>query len=86
MVGLPEGHVGVIKDSASISTLVALLTAREKTSNFEVNNKGFTRTVNGFYCIRRSTLKCSKGGKDCGYGKENIRLIPADEKLCDGGS
>ena len=30
MVGLPEGMKGVIQDSASTSTLVALITAREK--------------------------------------------------------
>ncbi len=78
MVGLPEGMVGVIQDSASISTLVALLTAREKTSNFEVNNKGFTEPLT-VYCSEEAHSSVVKGAKIAGYGKENIRLIPADE-------
>ncbi|MFA5366101.1 MAG: aminotransferase class V-fold PLP-dependent enzyme, partial [Candidatus Bathyarchaeia archaeon] len=80
MVGLPEGMVGVIQDSASISTLVALLTAREKASKFEVNNKGFTEPLT-VYCSEEAHSSVVKGAKIAGYGRENIRLIPADENF-----
>ena len=33
MIGLPEGFTGVIQDTASTATLVALLTARERATN-----------------------------------------------------
>ncbi len=42
MLGLPKTFTGVIQDSSSSSTLVALLTARESRSKFAINNKGFT--------------------------------------------
>jgi aromatic-L-amino-acid decarboxylase len=42
MLGLPEGFTGVIQDSSSSSTLVALLSAREKRSAYQINNRGFS--------------------------------------------
>ncbi|MCW4034860.1 MAG: aminotransferase class V-fold PLP-dependent enzyme, partial [Candidatus Bathyarchaeota archaeon] len=80
MIGLPEGMTGVIQDSASISTLVALITAREKASKFAVNNKGFTEPLT-VYCSEEAHSSVVKGAKVAGYGKENIRLIPADENF-----
>jgi aromatic-L-amino-acid decarboxylase len=78
MIGLPEEMVGVIQDSASTSTLIAMLTAREKTSNFEINRKGFTERLTVF-CSEEAHSSIVKGAKIAGYGKENIRLIPTDE-------
>ncbi len=80
MVGLPEGMNGVIQDSASTSTLVALITAREKTSCFMINNKGFNETLT-VYCSEEAHSSVVKGAKIAGYGKENIRLISADERF-----
>ena len=42
MLGLPGLFTGVIQDSSSSSTLVALLTAREVKSNFQINQNGFS--------------------------------------------
>ena len=80
MIGLPEGMVGVIQDSASISTLVALITAREKASKFQINNKGFTEPLT-VYCSEEAHSSVVKGAKIAGYGKDNIRLIPADDNF-----
>jgi aromatic-L-amino-acid/L-tryptophan decarboxylase len=80
MVGLPEGMAGVIQDSASTSTLVALITAREKASNFKINDKGFTEPLT-VYCSEEAHSSVVKGAKIAGYGKENIRLIPADKNF-----
>ena len=80
MIGLPEEMVGVIQDSASTSTLIALLTAREKASNFDINRKGFYEKLTVF-CSEEAHLSVVKGAKIAGYGKENIRLIPTDKKF-----
>jgi aromatic-L-amino-acid decarboxylase len=80
MVGLPEGMVGVIQDSASTSTLVALIAAREKASDFEVNKKGFAEFLT-VYCSEEAHSSVVKGAKIAGYGEEHIRLIPADENF-----
>ena len=39
MTGLPEHFEGVIQDTASTSTLCAILTAREKLTGFQVNKQ-----------------------------------------------
>ncbi len=80
MVGLPEGMAGVIQDSASTSTLVALITAREKASNFKINDEGFAEPLT-VYCSEEAHSSVTKGAKIAGYGKKNIRLISADEKF-----
>jgi aromatic-L-amino-acid decarboxylase len=80
MVGLPEGMAGVIQDSASTSTLVALITAREKASNFKINDEGFAEPLI-VYCSEEAHSSVVKGAKIAGYGKEKIRLISADEEF-----
>ena len=80
MIGLPEGMAGVIQDSASTSTLIALISAREKASGFRINNNGFEETLT-VYCSEESHSSVVKGAKIAGYGKKNIRLIPTDENF-----
>ena len=80
MIGLPEGMVGVIQDSASTSTLVALTTAREKASNFKTNVKGFSEPLN-VYCSEEAHSSVVKGAKIAGYGEENVRLIATDQNF-----
>lgn len=41
MTGLPEGFEGVIQDTASTSTLCSILTAREKVTDYGINERGF---------------------------------------------
>ena len=43
MTGLPADFEGVIQDTASTATLVAILSAREKHSGYRVNSSGFNR-------------------------------------------
>lgn len=80
MIGLPEGMAGVIQDTASTATLVALVTAREKATSFQTNDKGFTETLI-VYTSEEAHSSVAKGAKIAGYGRENIRLIPADDKF-----
>jgi len=82
MLGLPDRFKGVIQDTASTSTLCALLCAREKSTNFRINDTGFggeevqNLTV---YTSEECHSSVEKGVKIAGFGRQNLRLIPADE-------
>lgn len=78
ILGLPEGMAGVIQDTASTATLCALLTAREKATNFEANQKGLKKPL-VVYASEEAHSSVEKGVKIAGYGKENLRYIPTDE-------
>ncbi len=80
MLDLPEGFTGVIQDTASTSSLVALLTAREKLTGFEINRTGFHKPLM-VYISEEAHSSVEKGAKIAGFGKENIRLIPTDDAL-----
>jgi aromatic-L-amino-acid decarboxylase len=80
MIGLPEGMAGVIQDTASTATLVALITAREKATDFQTNIKGFKQPL-VVYCSEEAHSSVVKGAKIAGFGKENIRIVPADENF-----
>jgi aromatic-L-amino-acid/L-tryptophan decarboxylase len=80
MLDLPEDMDGVIQDTASTSSLVALLTAREKMTEFEVNRTGF-RDPLMVYISEEAHSSVEKGAKIAGFGKQNIRLIPTDDEL-----
>jgi aromatic-L-amino-acid decarboxylase len=80
MTGLPDYFHGVIQDTASTSTLCALLTAREKTSNFEINNEGFKSAGDyRVYCSAEAHSSVDKAVKIAGIGERNITRIETDE-------
>jgi len=78
MLGLPEGLVGTIQDTASTATLAALISAREKATNFEANEKGLRRPLT-VYASRETHSSIEKGVKIAGYGRENLRYLDTDE-------
>jgi aromatic-L-amino-acid decarboxylase len=80
MLGLPEGMAGVIQDTASTATLVALLTAREKSTNFEANRKGIQKPL-AVYASDQTHSSIEKGVKMAGFGWENLRFIPTDKNF-----
>ncbi len=80
MLGLPEGMSGVIQDTASTATLVALLSAREQATNFAANQKGIQKPLT-VYASEETHSSIEKGVKIAGYGRENLRLIPTDDKF-----
>jgi aromatic-L-amino-acid decarboxylase len=80
MLGLPEEMSGVIQDTASTTTLVALLTAREKATDFRANNEGVQEKLL-VYVSEEAHSSVEKGAKIAGYGKDNIRRIQADENF-----
>jgi len=80
MLGLPEGMEGVIQDTASTTTMVALLTAREKATEFKTNREGIHEKL-FVYVSEEAHSSVEKGAKIAGYGKDNIRRIPVDENF-----
>ena len=80
MLRLPEGWAGVIQDTASTSTLAALLTAREKATEYESNAKGLKRPLT-VYASTETHSSVEKGVKIAGYGRENLRIVPVDADL-----
>ncbi len=84
MLCLPEGFTGVIQDTASTATLCALITAREKTTDFVFNEKGYSEDDlprMAVYTSSHSHSSIEKGAKIAGFGREMIRKIDVDENF-----
>lgn len=81
MTGLPVGFHGVIQDTASTATLVALLTAREKVTGYSVNDHGFDGSRFRVYCSEETHSSIEKAAKIAGLGKENVVKIAVDERF-----
>jgi len=82
MIGLPDSFEGVIQDTASTATLVALLSAREKASGFRINEEGFTgKQKFRIYCSDQAHSSIEKAVKIAGFGKANLVLIDTDAAL-----
>jgi len=80
MLGLPKGMAGVIQDTASTASLVALLTVREKATDFEANQKGLKKPL-VVYASEETHSSIEKGVKIAGYGRENLCYIPTDDSF-----
>ena len=79
MLDLPEDWQGVIQDTASTATLVALLTARENKSDFKINKEGFDSNKYRIYCSEDAHSSIDKAVKIAGFGLSNLIRIPINE-------
>jgi len=80
MTGLPESLEGVIQDSASTSTLSAILTARETTSGFSINEEGSSAgKICRVYCSEQTHSSVDKAVKIAGIGRKNLVKVPVRE-------
>ncbi len=77
MLGLPAGMSGVIQDTASTATLCALLSARERATDYESNDYGLRRPLT-VYVSSETHSSIEKGVKIAGYGREYLRRIETD--------
>ena len=77
MTGLPTDLHGVIQDSASSATLCALLTAREKATDWRTNKEGMNSLSSSLivYTSEEAHSSTEKGAKIAGFGKDSVRLI-----------
>jgi aromatic-L-amino-acid decarboxylase len=82
MVGLSDGWSGVIQDTASSCTLVSLLCARERTSDFSLVRAGLQAEESPLvvYVSAHSHSSVEKAALLAGFGRANIHVIPTDER------
>ena len=86
MMGMPESFKstsrggGVIQDTASTSSLTAIIAARERATNFQSNQKGIKKKLVA-YISTQTLSSVEKGIKIAGIGKENLRVIDVDEQF-----
>ena len=82
LLGLDAGFTGVIQDTSSTATLVALLTARERATAHAAGAVGLRDAGAPALTVYASTEAHSsvpKGVKLAGYGLEQLRLIGVDD-------
>jgi aromatic-L-amino-acid decarboxylase len=80
LVGLPETYQGVIQDTASTSTLVALICAREKASGFSMAGGGLSGLERPLvvYGSAQAHSSVDKAALLAGFGRDNVRHIETD--------
>ena len=78
MLGLSNAWSGVINDTASTSTLVALLCARERTSQYSLARGGLQHEEKPLviYASTQSHSSVEKAALLAGFGKANVRMVP----------
>jgi aromatic-L-amino-acid decarboxylase len=81
MSGLSQNWDGVIQDTASTGTLVSILTAREKITHFNINNRGFSNEKLRIYCSAQTHSSIDKSVKIAGIGLDNLVKIPVDDQM-----
>lgn len=82
MVGLSPQWSGVIQDTASTSTLLALMCARERTSHYSLARGGLQGEESPLivYASDQSHSSVEKAALLAGFGRTNVRTIPSDER------
>ncbi|RUL86913.1 pyridoxal phosphate-dependent decarboxylase family protein [Tautonia sociabilis] len=82
-VGLSEQWRGVIQDSASTSTLVALICARERSSAFGLSRGGLQGVSSPLvvYASEQAHSSVEKAALLAGFGKEHVRSLPVDSEF-----
>lgn len=83
MVGLSSAWSGVIQDTASSSTLVSLLCARERTSDYSLARGGLQGNPSPLviYVSAHSHSSVEKAALLAGFGRDNLRFIDVDENF-----
>jgi aromatic-L-amino-acid/L-tryptophan decarboxylase len=86
MLGLPEKFLststggGVIQDTASSSSLCALLAGRERATNYATNDRGCDGKLVA-YTSTQAHSSIEKAAKIAGIGLRNLRLIDVDPEF-----
>ncbi|HEY4034869.1 MAG TPA: aminotransferase class V-fold PLP-dependent enzyme [Ktedonobacteraceae bacterium] len=82
MVNLSPYWSGVIQDTASSSTLVALICARERTTNYSMARRGLQSEKRPLiiYTSAQSHSSVEKAALLAGFGRANVRAISTDKR------
>ena len=82
MLGLPDELHGIIMDTASMASLVAIAAAREAL-DLDIRRKGMAGRADlprlRLYTSEQAHSSIEKGAIALGIGQENVRKIPADD-------
>lgn len=80
MMGLEPGWQGVIQDTASTSTLVALICARERTTNMSADRGGLQEEAAActVYTTVQAHSSVEKAALLAGFGRRNVRVVAHD--------
>ncbi|MBY0456510.1 MAG: aspartate aminotransferase family protein, partial [Gemmataceae bacterium] len=81
LLGLSEGWRGVIQDTASTASLLALLCARERTTRFSLVRGGLQAEPKPLvvYVSAQSHSSVEKAALLAGFGRDNVRAVPVDD-------
>jgi aromatic-L-amino-acid decarboxylase len=80
ILGLPAGLFGVVQDTASSSSLVALAAAREAVPGLDARRRGLCGQPRlRMYASEQAHSSIEKAGIVLGIGQEGLRKIPVDE-------
>ena len=81
MLGLSDAWSGVIQDTASNCTLVALICARERASSFSLASGGLQAVSAPLvvYTSVQSHSSVEKAALLAGFGRDNVRAIATDD-------
>lgn len=82
-LGLPAGLFGIINDTASVNSFLALAAAREKTG-LNIRRDGMTgRSLPTLrvYCSDQAHSSIEKGALALGIGSANVVKIPSDDRF-----
>lgn len=86
LLGLPErfrsdsSGGGVLQESASSAVLCAMIAARERATNYRSNEEGCTGKLVA-YTSTQAHSSIEKAAGIIGLGRQNLRLIEADERF-----
>jgi aromatic-L-amino-acid decarboxylase len=83
MLGLSERWSGVIQDTASTATFVALVCARERATNHAASRGGLQAQPHPLtvYVSSQAHSAVEKAALLAGFGRENLRAIPVDDRF-----
>jgi aromatic-L-amino-acid decarboxylase len=82
MLGLSDAWSGVIQDTASTATLVALICARERTTDYAAARGGLQASEQPLvvYASSQSHSSVDKAALLAGFGRENLRVVAVDDR------
>jgi aromatic-L-amino-acid decarboxylase len=83
MLGLSPAWSGVIQDTASTCTLVALICARERATQYGMARGGLQDAPRKLcvYVSAHAHSSVDKGALLAGFGRDSLRLVPVDAAL-----
>src|SRR5262245_137543 len=82
MLGLSSAWSGVIQDTASTSSLVAMLCARERATDYSAVRGGLQAETQPLvvYSSQHNHSSVEKAILLAGFGRDNLRLVPTDRE------